>query len=57
MDNKYRFMWYKCKILEIKWKVTIIFEVLEKILQKFYKNPTFLTFCDVVIIDHITEIK
>ena len=35
--------------MEWKWKVTIIFPFLEKILQKFYKNPTFVTFCDDVI--------
>ena len=46
MDRKYRFMLQKCKILERKWKVTIIFSFLEKNLQKFYKNPTFVTFCD-----------
>ena len=27
-------------------KVTIIFQFLEKTLHKFYKNPTFVTFCD-----------
>ena len=30
-------------------KKTIIFSKLEKILQKFYKNPTFVTFCDEII--------
>ena len=29
-----------------KMKITIIFPFLEKNLQKFYKNPTFVTFCD-----------
>ena len=39
----------KCKILE-RWKITII---LEKTPQKFYKNPTFVIFCDDCISDVI----
>ena len=36
--------------MQIKWKVTIIFQFLEKkTLQEIYKNPTFVTFCDDVI--------
>ena len=38
---------------EKKMKSTIIFQFLEKNLQKFYKNPTFVTFCDNVINDEI----
>ena len=38
---------------EEKRKITIIFPLLEKILQKFYKNPTFVTFCDDVINDDV----
>ena len=34
---------------EKKKKVTIIFPFLEKNLQKFYKSPTFVPFCDDVI--------
>ena len=30
-----------------------IFQFLEKTLQEFYKNPTFVTFCDDVINDDI----
>ena len=36
-----------------RWKVRIIFQFLEKILQEFYKNPTFVTFCDNVFNDDV----
>ena len=32
-------------------KITMIFQFLEKKLQEFYKNPSFVTSCDDVIID------
>ena len=36
-----------------KMKITIIFQFLEKNLQKFYKNPTFVTFSDDIINDDV----
>ena len=33
----------------------IIFQFLEKILQEFYKNPTFVTFCDDAINDDVYQ--
>ena len=39
-----------------KLKLTIIFQFLEKNLQEFYKNPSFVTSCDDVIIDDVTQL-
>ena len=47
MDKKY-LLCERNAVLERKWK-TIMFSFLEKILQKIYKNPIFVTFCDDVI--------
>ena len=37
-------------------KITIVFKFLEKTLQGFYKNVTFVTFCDDVFNNDVIQI-
>ena len=49
MGRKYLLCNINAKYWKENEKITIIFPFLEKLLQTFYKNPTFVTFCNDVI--------